>query len=161
MFTGIIEELAKIKNIEESKDFYNVDIFSSFSNELKIGDSIAVNGVCLTATNIEDDYFTVNIIRETLNKSSLRDLNTTSYVNLERSMKASSRLDGHIVQGHVETTAIITDKKSLDNQTDFTIEVNNDYLKYCIKKGSIALDGISLTIANIISNLNFNITQYT
>ena len=152
MFTGIIEELAKIKDVEESQDFYKVNIFSDFSNELKIGDSIAVNGVCLTATNIEKKYFTVNIIRETLNKSSLKDLKTSSFVNLERSMKISSRLDGHIVQGHVESTAIIVDKVELDNQTDLTIEVDKYYLKYCIKKGSIALDGISLTIADIIDN---------
>jgi len=152
MFTGIIEELAKIKDVEESKDFYKVNIFSNFSNELKIGDSIAVNGVCLTTTNIEAKYFTVNIIRETLNKSSLRELKTSSYVNLERSMKVSSRIDGHIVQGHIESTAKIIDKFEADKQTDFTIEVDKHYLKYCIKKGSIALDGISLTIADIIDN---------
>ena len=152
MFTGIIEELAKIKDVEESNDFYKVNIFSNFSNKLKIGDSIAVNGVCLTATKAEEKYFTVNIIRETLNKSSLRDLKSSSYVNLERSMLISSRIDGHIVQGHVECTATIVDKVKLDNQTDFTIEIDRNYLKYCIKKGSVALDGISLTIADIVNN---------
>jgi len=152
MFTGIIEELAKVKNIRESQDFYTVDILSSFSNKLKVGDSIAVNGVCLTTTHINDKYFTVNIIRETLDKSNLRTLEDNAFVNLERSMKVSSRVDGHIVQGHVESVGVVIDKIFSDNQTTFTIEVDKNYLKYCIKKGSIAFDGISLTIADIVDN---------
>ena len=152
MFTGIIEELAEVKNIKESQDFYEVDILSKFSNKIKIGDSIAINGVCLTTINVSSTCFTVNIIRETLIKSSLKNLKINTYVNLERSMKVSSRIDGHIVQGHVESFGVITDRKTLDNQTDFTIEVGKDYLKYCINKGSIAFDGISLTIADITEN---------
>ena len=152
MFTGIIEELAKVKRVKESKDFYTVDILSSFSNKVEIGDSIAVNGVCLTATHANDQFFSVNIIKETLNRSNLRDLKNESFVNLERSMKISSRIDGHIVQGHVESIGTIIDKESSDHQIDFTIEIDKNYLKYCIKKGSIAFDGISLTIAEIIDN---------
>ena len=152
MFTGIIEELAKIENVQELDDFYTVKIASVFSNEIKVGNSIAVNGVCLTATDASNSFFTVDIIKETLDKSSLRNLNNQSYVNLERSMKVSSRIDGHIVQGHVECTSNIINIESFNNQTNFTIEVDQNYLKYCIKKGSIALDGISLTIAEIIDN---------
>ena len=152
MFTGIIEELAKIEHVQELDDFYTVKISSIFSDEIKVGDSIAVNGVCLTATDVSNTSFTVDIVKETLNKSSLRNLNNQSYVNLERSMKVSSRIDGHIVQGHVECTSTIISIDSSNNQTDFTIEVNQNYLKYCIKKGSIALDGISLTIAEITGN---------
>ena len=162
MFTGIIEELAEVKNIKESQDFYEVDILSKFSNKIKIGDSIAINGVCLTTTNVSSTCFTVNIIRETLIKSSLKNLKINTYVNLERSMKVSSRIDGHIVQGHVESFGVITDRKTLDNQTDFTIEVGKDYLKYCINKGSIAFDGISLTIADITENkITVAIIPYT
>ena len=162
MFTGIIEELAKIEHVQELDDFYTVKISSIFSDEIKVGDSIAVNGVCLTATDVSNTSFTVDIIKETLNKSSLRNLNNQSYVNLERSMKVSSRIDGHIVQGHVESTSNIINIESFNNQTNFTIEVDQNYLKYCIKKGSIALDGISLTIAEITdNNITVAIIPYT
>ena len=152
MFTGIIEELGEIKTIKESKDFYEVSILSNFSNKITVGDSIAINGVCLTATYADKSIFNVNIVRETLDKSSLANLKQKDMVNLERAMTIKSRLDGHIVQGHVESVGKITSKDYLDKQTDFTIELSQKYLKYCIKKGSIAIDGISLTIANIIDN---------
>mgnify|MGYP006171836825 CR=1 FL=1 len=152
MFTGIIEELAKVESVQKSENFCTIKISSIFSDKIKIGDSIAVNGVCLTATDTDSTCFTVDVIKETLDKSSLRELADTSYVNLERSMKVSSRIDGHIVQGHVETTSAIIDVKSCANETRLTVEVDRNYLKYCIKKGSIALDGISLTIAEIIDN---------
>ena len=152
MFTGIIEELAKVENVQEFDDFCTVKIASNFADKIKIGNSIAINGVCLTATDTDSTCFTVDIVKETLDKSSLRNLNDQSYVNLERSMKVSSRIDGHIVQGHVESTSTIVNIESFNNQKNFTIEVDQNYLKYCIKKGSIALDGISLTIAEITDN---------
>ena len=152
MFTGIIEELARVKSIDKIDNFYTVQIASAFSDEINIGDSISVNGVCLTAKKIGDSFFEVDIIKETLDKSSLKTISNKSYVNLERSMKVSSRIDGHIVQGHVESVAEIVGLKSFDNQTNFTIEIDQNYLKYCIKKGSITLDGISLTIAEIKNN---------
>ena len=152
MFTGIIEELAKVKSVQEFEDFYTVEILSGFSDKIKVGDSIAINGVCLTATDVDNTCFTVDIIKESLDRSSLRDLNKRTYVNLERSMKASSRIDGHIIQGHVESTSTIVGRESSNNQTSFTIEVDQSYLKYCIRKGSIAFDGISLTIADIAEN---------
>ena len=162
MFTGIIEELAEVKNIRESKNFYEVDILSKFANNIKVGDSLAINGVCLTATDISNNYFTVQIVKESLNKSSLRNLTNKTYVNLERSMKVSSRIDGHIVQGHIEAIGKVIDKKLIDNQIDLYIEVDKNLLKYCIKKGSIAIDGISLTIADIIDNqIKVAIIPYT
>ena len=152
MFTGIIEELAEVKSVKEFEDFYTVEILSGFSDKIKVGDSIAINGVCLTATDVDNTCFTVDIIKESLDRSSLRDLNKRTYVNLERSMKASSRIDGHIIQGHVESTSTIVGRESFNNQTNFTIEVDRNYLKYCIKKGAIALDGISLTVADIVDD---------
>ena len=152
MFTGIVEELAKVENVQELDDFYTVKIASIFSDKMKVGDSIAINGVCLTATDLDNGCFIVDIVKETLDKSSLRGLTNQSYVNLERSMKVSSRIDGHIVQGHVECTSNIVNIESFNNQTNFTIEVDQNYLKYCVKKGSIAIDGISLTIADILDD---------
>ena len=155
MFTGIVEELSKIKSIKESKDFCRFEIESNLSTKMKIGDSIAVNGVCLTIVDVNKTFFSVEIIRETLSKSSLGDLKKEHFVNLERAMRISSRIDGHIVQGHVESTGLILDKVTLDNQTTFKIMISENLLKYCIKKGSIAIDGISLTIANIHENKIF------
>ena len=152
MFTGIIEELAKIKNVKESNNFCSFEIESNLSAKMKLGDSIAVNGVCLTIVNVNKIVFSVEVVRETLSKSSLGNLNKGHFVNLERAMKISSRIDGHIVQGHVESTGLILDKVIVDNQADFKIQINRNLLKYCIKKGSITIDGISLTIANIHEN---------
>tara|TARA_B110000116_G_scaffold272091_1_gene295166 strand:+ start:3887 stop:4483 length:597 start_codon:yes stop_codon:yes gene_type:complete len=152
MFTGIVEELAKIKDIKVSKDFCSLEIISSLSAKMKIGDSILINGVCLTVVSVNKKYFSVDVVRETLTRSTLGDLNINYFVNLERAMKLSSRIDGHIVQGHIESTGLIIDKCILDNQADFKIQINDDSLKYCIKKGSITIDGISLTIADIEKN---------
>ena len=152
MFTGIIEELAKVSDIRESKDYMEFDIASQFSQKIKKGDSISINGVCLTATATNEEYFTVNVVSETLNKSNLRDIQANSYVNLERAMKMSSRLDGHIVQGHVESISTIIKKETINEQTNLVIDIDAKLLKYCIYKGSIALDGISLTIAKIKGN---------
>ena len=149
MFTGIIEQVARVNKIEKSENFITLEILSSFSNEIKVGDSISVNGVCLTATYTDVDFFRVNIIRETLDKTNFKDIDNSSYVNIERALKLSSRIDGHILQGHIESTVSIAKKEIFDNQANYTIEVKEQFLKYCIQKGSIALDGISLTIANI------------
>ena len=152
MFTGIIEELAKVSDIRKSKDYMEFDIASQFSQKIKKGDSISINGVCLTATATNEEYFTVNVVSETLNKSNLRDIQTNSYVNLERAMKMSPRLDGHIVQGHVESISTIIKKETINEQTNLVIDIDAKLLKYCIYKGSITLDGISLTIAKIKDN---------
>ena len=152
MFTGIIEELGQIKNIDDKDDFLEIEVCSDFSNKINIGDSIAINGVCLTAVSSNSESFSVNVVKETILKTNLNDIKENMYVNLERAVKVSSRLNGHIVQGHIETLVPIIIKNKTDKQTDLTVEINDEYLKYCIYKGSIALDGISLTVASINNN---------
>jgi len=152
MFTGIIEELAQIKNVYDKNNFLEIEILSNFSNKINIGDSIAVNGVCLTAISSNEEFFNVNVVKETIEKTNLNNLKESVYVNLERAVKVSSRLNGHIVQGHIESLASILVKKKTDNQIDLIVGIDSEYLKYCIYKGSITLDGISLTIASISDN---------
>ena len=152
MFTGIIEELAQIKNVYDKNNFLEIEILSNFSNKINIGDSIAVNGVCLTAISSNEEFFNVNVVKETIEKTNLNNLKESMYVNLERAVKVSSRLNGHIVQGHIESLASILVKKKTDNQIDLIVGIDSEYLKYCIYKGSITLDGISLTIASISDN---------
>jgi len=152
MFTGIIEELAQIKNVYDKNNFLEIEILSNFSNKISIGDSIAVNGVCLTAISSNEEFFNVNVVKETIEKTNLNNLKESMYVNLERAVKVSSRLNGHIVQGHIDSLASILVKKKTDNQIDLIVGIDSEYLKYCIYKGSITLDGISLTIASISDN---------
>ena len=152
MFTGIIEELAQIKNVYDKNNFLEIEILSNFSNKISIGDSIAVNGVCLTAISSNEESFNVNVVKETIEKTNLNNLKESMYVNLERAVKVSSRLNGHIVQGHIDSLASILVKKKTDNQIDLIVGIDSEYLKYCIYKGSITLDGISLTIASISDN---------
>jgi len=152
MFTGIIEELAQIKNVYDKNNFLEIEILSNFSNKINIGDSIAVNGVCLTAISSNEEFFNVNVVKETIEKTNLNNLKESVYVNLERAVKVSSRLNGHIVQGHIDSLASILVKKKTDNQIDLIVGIDSEYLKYCIYKGSITLDGISLTIASISDN---------
>ena len=152
MFTGIIEELAQIKNIDDKNNFLEIEILSDFSDEINMGDSIAINGVCLTAISSNSESFSVNVVKETITKTNLNNIKESMYVNLERAVKVSSRLNGHIVQGHIESLTPIVIKDKTDKQIDLTVEIDDKYLKYCIYKGSIALDGISLTIASINNN---------
>ena len=152
MFTGIIEELGQIKKINLKDKFLDIEILSNLSSDINIGDSIAINGVCLTAVSSNEKTFNVNVVRETIEKTNLIDLKELMYVNLERAVSVSSRLNGHVVQGHIESLAIIIKKENSNSQIDLTVEINKNYLKYCIYKGSIALDGISLTIASIEDN---------
>tara|TARA_Y100001970_G_scaffold124890_1_gene154615 strand:+ start:2318 stop:2908 length:591 start_codon:yes stop_codon:yes gene_type:complete len=152
MFTGIIEELGQIKKINLKDKFLDIEILSNLSSDINIGDSIAINGVCLTAVSSNEKTFNVHVVRETIQKTNLIDLKELMYVNLERAVSVSSRLNGHVVQGHIESLAIIIKKENSNSQIDLTVEINKNYLKYCIYKGSIALDGISLTIASIEDN---------
>jgi riboflavin synthase len=125
---------------------------SNFSSEINAGDSIAVNGICLTAVSSNEDSFNVNVVNETIKKTNLIELKELMYVNLERAVSVSSRMNGHVVQGHIESLAVINRKEKLSLQTDLTVKIDKEYLKYCIYKGSITLDGISLTIASINNN---------
>ena len=163
MFTGIVEGILEIYSIEKDNNFYTINIkLNSDISDIKNGDSISINGVCLTVCNINDKYFSVNVVKETIKKTNLNVLDTKSHVNYERAMKLSSRIDGHIVQGHIEGLGKIVSKNKLDNQVDLEIELKDDLLKYCIVKGSIALDGISLTIAELTNNvIKIAIIPYT
>ena len=117
-----------------------------------MGDSISVNGVCLTVIEIDNNEFNADIINETLSKTNLDGLEIGSKVNLERSLQYNQRVGGHLVQGHVDTTGKIIDINTTDEWTEISIELENKFKRYCIYKGSISIDGISLTIANIQKN---------
>ena len=117
--------------------------------DLKLGDSVAVNGVCLTATHISGNTFQADVMNETFNRSSLGSLKKGSVVNLERAMAANGRFGGHMVAGHVDDTGELVSVKQDDNAVWFTIKAPENIMKYCIEKGSIELDGISLTIAKL------------
>jgi len=150
MFTGLVEDLGKVKNIDKLDGYWNVDICSKL-DDIIIGDSIAVNGVCLTVVSISTNVISFDIVSESLDKSNLSDLIVNQIVNLERCLKLSDRIGGHLVQGHVECVGEIISKESLlDGEVVFEVSFDKVFLKYCIYKGSITLDGISLTIKEIL-----------
>ena len=154
MFTGIVEELARIKTIKPTKHGIRFTIAAkTVMDDLKIGDSISVNGVCLTIVDKEQDSFSMDLIEETLNKSNLGELKVEDYVNLERAMKVSDRFGGHIVQGHVETLGVILEKQMKDDEAVISVGLDPQWMRYCIPKGSVTLDGVSLTISAINGNI--------
>lgn len=146
MFTGIVETLGKVVNLQQEGTNLHLTIQSSLSAELKIDQSIAHNGVCLTVVKQEKDTHTVTAIQETLLKTNLGKLQVGDKVNLERAMKLGARVDGHLVQGHVDLTATITDIEVLAGSWQFTIQVNQKTDNVLIPKGSICIDGTSLTV---------------
>ena len=147
MFTGIIEELGTIKRIQRSSQSGRLTIQAGITlDQTKIGDSIAVNGVCLTVTRFSRHTFEADVSPETLDKSTLGELNPGDRVNLERALRLSDRLNGHLVSGHIDGTGVIADKKTMGNAVVVAIRVPESMAKYMIKKGSVAIDGISLTI---------------
>jgi len=164
MFTGIIEDLGNISKISVKKngEFSVFDVESKLANEMNLGDSIALNGVCLTIVDLANNIFTVNVIKETLDKTNFKDLLLGGKINLERALSVSSRLNGHFVQGHIESIGKIIDIQSNDNQVNLVVSLDEKSLKHCIYKGSIAIDGISLTIAEINeSNIRLAIIPFT
>lgn len=152
MFTGIVEEVGTIKNIKKGSKSAILtiqgDVVTKGSN---LGDSIAVNGVCLTVTSLSGNIFTADVMAESMRRTSLGSLNSGSKVNLERAMAADGRFGGHIVSGHIDGTGTITDFTREDNAVWVTISADSKILKYIIEKGSIAIDGISLTVAYVDS----------
>ena len=149
MFSGIIEETGKVIRLEKERENLHIILACSFARELKTDQSIAHNGVCLTVVRQEGDTYTVTAIRETLEKSNLGLLQTGDEVNLERSMKMDSFLDGHLVQGHVDQTAVCTEVKEAEGSWYYTFSykpARDDYIT--VEKGSIAVNGISLTVVN-------------
>lgn len=151
MFSGIVEETAKVVAIEHDQDNVHITLTCSFINELKIDQSVAHNGVCLTVVRIEDNTYTVTAMRETLNLSNLGLLKEGDEVNVERSMMMNGRLDGHIVQGHVDQTAECIDIENQEGSHQFTFhyETTPEMLKrgyFCVDKGSVTVNGVSLTV---------------
>lgn len=150
MFTGIIEEQGKISAISQNGISAVLEIEAQkVLEETKTGDSIAVNGVCLTVTSMNANRFTADVMAETLRRSSLGSLKKGSRVNLERAMAADGRFGGHIVSGHIDGTGTICSKKAEGNAVWVEIEAEESILKYIVEKGSIAIDGISLTVAKL------------
>lgn len=150
MFTGIIEEIGTVSSIARGSMSAIITIHASkVLEESKVGDSIAVNGVCLTVTSIHGGFFSADVMAETLRKSSLESLSKGSLVNLERAMAANGRFGGHIVSGHIDGTGTIISMKREDNAVWVTVSTSQNILKYIVKQGSIAIDGISLTVANL------------
>ena len=153
MFTGIIEEVGKIAAIERGSVSCRLHIGGErIFSDLKLGDSVAVNGVCLTAAEIGNRVFTADVMAETLRRSNLGSLVTGSEVNLERAMAADGRFGGHIVSGHIDGTGMITDMRREDNAVWVTVQTSDDILRLIVEKGSIAVDGISLTVADLGSS---------
>lgn len=150
MFTGIIEEVGIIRQIQKGQHSAVLHLQAeTILEDLKVGDSVAVNGVCLTATQIHARGFCADVMHETLNRSGLAGLQAGSPVNLERAMAANGRFGGHIVSGHVDGQGQITQVEKDDNAIWYTIRTAPALLRYIVEKGSIAIDGISLTVAGV------------
>jgi riboflavin synthase len=148
MFTGIIEDIGVVSNLKTELDNLHISIKSKITHELKIDQSVAHNGVCLTVVDINNDEYTVTAIKETLDKTSIGKLQMGDKVNLERAMKLGDRLDGHIVQGHVDQTAICTHLKEEKGSWVFTFKYDSTLNNITIEKGSITINGTSLTVVN-------------
>ncbi len=150
MFTGIIEETGKLSGIKKGAHSAQVKIQCRKALEgTKVGDSIAVNGVCLTVTSLSEDGFTADVMAETMRRSSLSGLPLMATVNLERAMAADGRFGGHIVSGHIDGTGTVVSIRQEENAVWFTVSAAPGLLRYIVEKGSVALDGISLTVAGV------------
>ncbi|MGJ8744061.1 riboflavin synthase [Polaribacter sp.] len=152
MFTGIIETLGIVTKIVKEQENIHFSINSNITNELKVDQSVAHNGVCLTVVNINNNNYTVTAIKETLSKTTLGSLKVDDTINLERGMKLGDRLDGHIVQGHVDETGKCISIKNENGSTIFTFEYYSDKNNITIEKGSITINGVSLTVVNSKKN---------
>lgn len=154
MFTGIIEELGKIKNLSiKGKDASICIEAFNIIEDTKIGDSIAVNGVCLTVVKIDKDMFWADLSFETLNKSSLKNLKPSNFVNLERALTLNTRLGGHLVSGHVDCVGKIAGIDRKGDSYDLKVSYTKDVDRFIAVKGSVTLDGISLTVSDIRNNM--------
>ena len=145
MFTGLVEKISEVKEFNLTSSGAKITFIADFDN-VKIGDSIAINGVCLTMTSINGKLYSADVMKETLNVSNLKYLKTGDEINLERAMKLSDRLDGHIVSGHIDTTATVKNIIQDGFSKKITFNCNTDLI---IQKGSIAINGVSLTVSNV------------
>jgi riboflavin synthase len=148
MFTGIIEDMGIVTHLRKDLNNLHISIKSNITSELKIDQSVAHNGVCLTTVNIEDDIYTVTAIKETIDKSNIGQLKVGDKVNLERAMKLGDRLDGHIVQGHVDQTAVCTKVLETEGSWMFSFKYDSSLSNITIEKGSITVNGTSLTVVD-------------
>ncbi|WP_442786902.1 riboflavin synthase [Flavobacterium suncheonense] len=152
MFTGIIETLGTIREIRKDNENLHVTLSASITPELKIDQSVSHNGICLTVVAIKDDQYTVTAIKETIEKTNLGEWKVGDVVNLERAMKLGDRLDGHIVQGHVDQTGICKKIEDANGSIYFTFEYDKTQNNITIEKGSITVNGVSLTVVNSKEN---------
>lgn len=154
MFTGIVEEIGIIKSVVFNSSSAKLEIgCSKVLNGINLGDSISIDGVCETVIEYSKDFFCVQVSNETLNVTKFRNLKKGLNVNLERALTLAKRLGGHLVTGHIDTTAKLIKKDSTGNFCNLFFELPNEYLKYVVKKGSISIDGVSLTISEIRNNI--------
>jgi riboflavin synthase len=162
MFTGIIETLGSIKDLRKDNDNLHITIKSSITHELKIDQSVAHNGICLTVIAIDNDAYTVTAIKESIEKTNLSHWKVNQMVNLERAMKLGDRLDGHIVQGHVDQVAVCKKIEEANGSWIFTFEYDKSWNNLTIEKGSITVNGVSLTVVNSkINEFSVAIIPYT
>ena len=147
MFTGLVAGLGRVVDAQRSDDGVRLQIATELTRELTEGDSVAVNGVCLTATALQNGAFAADVMNETLSRTSLRDVEAGGEVNLELPLRASDRLGGHVVQGHVDGTGTIVARQSAGSWETVRISIPPQLARYLVEKGSVAVDGISLTIS--------------
>ncbi len=152
MFSGIVEEAAKVVKLDKEQENLHITMECSFVNELKIDQSVSHNGVCLTVVKKTGNTYTVTAVKETLEKSNLGLLSIGDKVNLERSLRIDSLLDGHLVQGHVDQTAVCTEVKEAEGSWYFTFEYDKAKGNITVEKGSISVNGVSLTVVNSRDN---------
>ena len=158
MFTGLVEEIGTIKSIKKGTNSAQITIIADkVLLDVNLGDSICTNGVCLTVTNFSPNCFTVDVMAETIRKSNLDSLTPGKKVNLERALRLGDRLGGHMVSGHIDGVGIISNLEKEDNATWVTISTSYDLLKYIVYKGSIAIDGVSLTVA-YVDDIKFKVS---
>lgn len=153
MFTGIIEEIGYVKRINQQSRSAQIEIKADkVLGDVAVGDSIAVNGVCLTVVTFDSQHFTADVMPETVSKTNLRELKPGSPVNLERALQLGGRLGGHIVQGHVDAIGTIVEKQILEIAIIYRIATEPELLQYVVPKGSVAIDGISLTVVDVFQD---------
>ena len=158
MFTGIIEEIGKLKAIVRHANSIKLTIaVKKILEDMHIGDSICTNGVCLTVTTFDDGSYTADVMPETMNRTNFKDLRINDLVNCERAMPANGRFGGHIVSGHIDGTGVISKMSRDDKAIRIKIETRPEILKYIVEKGSITIDGISLTVTEV-SNWDFGVS---
>ena len=150
MFTGIVQELGKVNNFQNGRMSI---IGTKIQGYINVGDSISVNGVCLTAVNVDKNCFEVDVITETMSRTNLGEVGIEDSVNLELALQPTDRMGGHIVQGHVDCTGLISSLKIQDKSHVIAIEVKDKFMKYIVEKGFITIDGISLTVSKVYGNL--------